>query len=476
MKIVPRLVALAVALLFVAGVVVYFRPDLLPPGRFHPRSLVHWLKGEPLHPWVSTDPGGRYVVRLWDIGWPVFRKDILNYEAYLEYAVQGFTAAHPNVRVEVKLFGLAKDEEYFIQTLALGERPDVISGPFHPWMVRQGMLADLTAFFDDKERAEFLPGALSLMTWEGRVWGYPRWLDLQFILANAVSLHKAGIDPEAVGRDGWTWEQFIAAVEKIKGTGQTPLILNTAGLSGLEILVRSLGGGPPFDASGNLVWAAKEIEPAVALVSTLTKRGIIPSPPSKFQSSMVERFWSGQAAMLGPVDSGLLRHLRERNSGVVGAAPGEKPAVGFDVALLPFPRAKDAPPVYGTVYAAMVLEHEKPDQMKAAADVARYLARTPFPKMTSALQFVSCHKPELAATVSELSVEKGKPGLVRLLGEGVICGLRSELPFNPPVSVGAKKISRAIAAYWDRPTTAERVLQALHKSMTEPLPPPPKKK
>lgn len=469
-----KLLVFLLALSIASAVFIYYRPDIMPPGQWHPRSIVYRWRGSTVHPWVALHSDKKYIVTFWDIRWPVFRRELLDYSGYLDYVVQGFMALYPNVRVETRLFDLSVDEDRLWQAIRVGDLPDVVCGPFDPWLVRMNLLSDLTHFFDDEEKARYVPAALSNVTVDGKIWAFPRWLEPDFFMANAALLRRAGIDLEQISSQGWSWAEFTAAMERLKSSNVTPLILNNSGLRAFDTLVGSLGGRSPFDSRGNLSWSLGDLAPTVSLISDLSKRGITCSPPSELQDAMLEHFWSGRAAVIGPVSSGLLRHVRERQQGLIALPEVEKRSE-VEIAILPVPSSSGGHVVNAGMLSLMVFKSGDPARMRAAAEFARFLATGRFPKITDALQVVSCYLPVTLDTAQALAAKHGKGWIPEHL-RSYARVTQLDTPLSVQTSVNIKKAERALESFWRSPKRPEDLLKAIQDSLRQPLSPPPKKR
>ncbi|MDP2858249.1 MAG: extracellular solute-binding protein [Bacillota bacterium] len=470
-----RVLIAAMLLVAISGTIVYLRPEIVPPGWFHPRYIAHEIKGDRIHPWIATDPGTMYSIILWDSRWPVFRKELYNYEEFMDYVVQGFAAVHPNVRIEVRLFDMTMEGEELRRAIEAGERPDVLAGTFDPQFASAGLLVDLSPFFDETEAARFAPAALEQMTMDGKTYAYPRWFEPQYMIANATALARAGVDIEAIRAYGWTWRDVEAVGPRFKGTNVVPLVLDSTDVQAFETLVRSTGGGGAFDASGNLIWSERDLASLVSVVAGLVKQGTLPSPPSRYRTSSVELFWSGKVALMGPASSGFLRYMRERAAGAIRLPGGEKSTPEFDVAVLPLPHQAEQGTVLGNISSLMVFDQGDRERARIAVELARFLAAWSPSKITDNLQLVSCHAGSMDRSVAGLFVKTGTSWISDALTCGVVLPAAGGPALDTRSSAGAARIAKAVRAFWDRPVAVDKLVQSLHKAMAE-IPPAPKAK
>jgi len=467
MRKVPAVLVSVLLLLAVCGGVVYLRPELAPPGPLHPRYIVHEIRGDRIHPFIATDPHKMYSITLWDVRWPIFRKELYNYDEFVDYMVQGFTAVNPNVRVEIRLFDLATSSDELRSAIEAGERPDVLAGTFDPALAERGLLVDLSPFFDEAEAGRFVPGALAPLVVGGRIYAYPRWFEPQYILANATVLARIGIDLDAIRRNGWTWQDVAGLGARFKSTDVIPLILDTSDPQAFETLVLSAGGGRAFDGQGTLVWSEHDLAPLVSVVGTLMKQGTLPSPPSRYRASQAELFWSGRAALLGPASSGFLRYVRERAGGAVRAPSGESKIPGFDIAVLPLPGKQGGRgELLGSLSSLMVFDCGDRERARIAVDFARFLATWCPTRVTDALQLVSCHTECLDRSLAGLIVKTGTDWISQGLTGGATVQAGPATGLDVRQLQGLSRLAGAVKSFWDRPVPAVKLVESLHKAMT----------
>ena len=475
MRILIFAVFLLFILLLVFGTTAYYKPHIVPPSNWHPKSVVYKTQGVDVQPWTPLEPERKYVIEYWDIKWPVFRKDFLDYEGYLDYVVQGFMALYPNVRVETRLFDLSLDADWLLQAASTGDLPDVVCAPFESWIAERGLLVDLSPFLGLYPPGSFVSACVEANTYQGRFWAFPRWLEPDFMVANRRLLGQVGIDAESICKHGWTWDDFAATAQSLRIPNVTPLILNTSGVRPLEKVVCSLSGRALL-LDGELGWTEYDLARTVELLNTLSRAQIISSPPAKLENAMLEHFWSERAAIIGPVSSGLLRHIRERQESLIILPESEKKARDIEVALLPIPA--DSPEhirFQAGMLSLMVFRSDEPAQMRAAAEFARFLATTDLPKITEALQVVSCYTPLVSDTVDLLRACECKHWISDALASGTGIVLPLDTLFSATTSLKKTRIESVLRAFWQKPSTAEELLEAVRASLEQPLESPTKR-
>ena len=132
-----------------------------------------------------------------------------------------YTAAHPNVKINIT----ALDNEAFKTKLA-ATPPDAYPDLFQSWgggtMAAQadaGLLQDITASIADwKDTVN--PGAMSIYQYKGVQYGIPWDMGMIGFWYNKDLFAKAGITTPPT-----TWDEYLAAITKLKASGVAPLAI-----------------------------------------------------------------------------------------------------------------------------------------------------------------------------------------------------------------------------------------------------------
>ncbi len=135
-----------------------------------------------------------------------------------------FEAANPGVKVEIN--ASLENEAYKAKLPTLlqsKDRPDVIyswAGGVMEDQVKAGFIKDISAAKPDLAKL-VANGPLGAYEIDGKLYGAPLQLSLVGTWYNKDLTDKAGVDMTKIA----TWDDFLAAVKKIKAAGITPLIM-----------------------------------------------------------------------------------------------------------------------------------------------------------------------------------------------------------------------------------------------------------
>ncbi len=140
-----------------------------------------------------------------------------------------FNTAHAaqGVRTEIVFFPDFQYTEKIAIAAAARDLPDVfdLDGPLVARLVDAGLLQPLDAWFDAAERADFLPSIIEQGTIDGRLFALGAFDSATVLYYDRAMLAQAGVTPPP-GDTGWTWDEFVAACEKLKAAGLEPVSLH----------------------------------------------------------------------------------------------------------------------------------------------------------------------------------------------------------------------------------------------------------
>ncbi len=171
----------------------------------------------------SAQDGGARVVTVWAHHG---RPD--EHEA-MQRIVREFNNAHRgDIHVEIEFF---PDRQYpdKVSVAAFSDAlPDVldIDGPFvGPWAA-DDLLLPLDEFVDDALRADMLPSLIEQGTYNGKLWALGAFDSALVVYYNRDILAKIDLEPPGELDKAWTWDEFTAALEKVKPHCTIPLSLH----------------------------------------------------------------------------------------------------------------------------------------------------------------------------------------------------------------------------------------------------------
>jgi raffinose/stachyose/melibiose transport system substrate-binding protein len=141
-------------------------------------------------------------------------------------AMDGYTALHPNVKIELSFYSYQDFSNAMPAALAAGNPPDFVYGdptaPNAPNYVKAGQLVELSQIVADRGWADRLQeGVITFYNplYGGGTYGIPLSAALRGIFYNKTILDKVG------GQLPTTLDEFDALLAKVKAAGYTPLAM-----------------------------------------------------------------------------------------------------------------------------------------------------------------------------------------------------------------------------------------------------------
>ena len=190
-----------------------------------------------------------------------------------------YTAAHPNVTIEITVLENEAFKTKLTTVMQSGEPPDI----FQSWgggvmneYANAGLLQDITPALDADGgawRNTFAPGALGVYAYKGKNYGVPWDMGMIGFWYNKDLFKQAGIDNPPT-----TWTELLDDVKKLKAAGITPIAVGMGdkwpGMHMWAYLVTRLGGKANFEGAllrtgsftdAPFVEAGKKLQELIAL-------------------------------------------------------------------------------------------------------------------------------------------------------------------------------------------------------------------
>ncbi|NLS44383.1 MAG: hypothetical protein GX969_01390 [Firmicutes bacterium] len=343
--------------LIIFVVIVFNRPGLMPPGQYHPRALFSELLGYKVHPWIKVDPARRYTLQVWGTRWPIF-PDGRGYDDLMEEVIMKFRKTYPNVHIEYVLLPLGDIERAIEMAVENSTPPDVCITTFDPSLIGSGLVVPINMFLcgkpkDDIEAtpvADFEPSSLKSVSIHNRLWAWPSWTEVKSWAGNAELLRLVGIDVERIMLYGWSYEDVLAMVNAFKVYGEGVeeryrkygIVLDTTSTHTIDTLMEAGGKGLILSDDNELLWQGEVLRSGLSLLKRIKDAKGFPEPVHTMGEKMLELFWGGRAAVIGPVGPGFLKHVYERQARL---DKGDLPSGGYPVEpiLLPVPHPPGCP-------------------------------------------------------------------------------------------------------------------------------------
>jgi arabinogalactan oligomer/maltooligosaccharide transport system substrate-binding protein len=132
--------------------------------------------------------------------------------------VDAFMDANPDIEVVATQKGFFGVEDDYRTAFVAGNEPQLLRTPRDavPKFANESLIQPVTSDFTQAEQDEFIDTAMSLVTYDGDVWGWPQALDAPAFFFNKHLFEEAGIDTSAITYStSWTWDQFDTYTQDI---------------------------------------------------------------------------------------------------------------------------------------------------------------------------------------------------------------------------------------------------------------------
>lgn len=153
--------------------------------------------------------------------WNWGEEELPGWNKFSEETAKLYMEAHPNVTIEIVPQTQANLYEAFGAALAAKEGADIQNGWDGIWSMMwlwEGGMEPISDYLTKKEMDKIILKENFMA--EGKLWAMPLYLVSTLFIYNKDVFKKVGLDPE---KPPSTWDEFLAACEKIKKAGYAPI-------------------------------------------------------------------------------------------------------------------------------------------------------------------------------------------------------------------------------------------------------------
>jgi multiple sugar transport system substrate-binding protein len=122
--------------------------------------------------------------------------------------IPAFEAANPNIKVAFESAESPDYEDKLYTQAVAGDAPDVFFIWWSAGLMEEGQLLALDDYFDQEYMADYYPGNIVGQTYEGKLYGIPKYVSTVAMAYNKDILDAAGV---AYPDNTWTWDDYLEA-------------------------------------------------------------------------------------------------------------------------------------------------------------------------------------------------------------------------------------------------------------------------
>ena len=233
------------------------------------------------------------------------------------------------------------DHSSKLSTMALsGEAPDIAEVSYGAigTYVEMGVAVDVKPYLPEGALADYDQNALDYMTLDNTLYGLPLYLTIQALGGNRQMMTEAGVDVDKVQAEGWTYEEFLKAIETgTKDDTYGFVFANAAVATGDFVSIFGVGAGITANFTKDLKYAytSENMKTLLSSVETMVSSGWMPNYAVEAGQRLV-MLETGNAMITGKAMPLFENNVNKNNAGI---ATGEavEGSVEVEYAFLPVP-------------------------------------------------------------------------------------------------------------------------------------------
>lgn len=284
-----------------------------------------------------------------------------DYTDLLSGWIADFNKDYPNLHVEV-IPTSWDDHNSKLSTMALsGEAPDIaeISSGVIGTYVEMGVAVNVADYLPKGALGDYDQNALDYMTLDNTLYGLPLYLTIQALGGNKQMLQDAGLDVEKVQAEGWSYDEFLKAIEAGTKDETYGFVFANAGVTTsdfVNIFGVSAGITSHFTNDLKYAYTSENMKNLLTSVETMVASGWMPNYAVEAGQRLV-MLETGNAMITGKAMPLFENNVKKNNAGI---ATGEAVdgSVEVEYVFLPVPTMENvSESCYGTVDGMIMLRN-----------------------------------------------------------------------------------------------------------------------
>ena len=269
-----------------------------------------------------------------------------------------FNALYPNLTLEIEAASWDDRIEKLDTQVNAGSPPDIafLGAEYISKYVDMGVAMDVTPFATPEMLADFDAAPLNYMKNGEGIYGFPAYMEIHGLGGNREYMEAANIDWQNIQKNGWSFEEFAAAVkagagvEGANSTSEFGLVFATTGSTTknyLEIFAKNAGIPEAFDMDHKYAYTSKNFLSVLEGVEQLIANGANLSATAGERWNM---FLTGKTTFTG---KGLatFEKMGKDNNAKIEANDGTavEGSIPLEYIVMPVPTTNGADPAYFAV-------------------------------------------------------------------------------------------------------------------------------
>lgn len=378
---------------------------------------------------------------------------------------------HPNITVEV-IETSWDDHNSKLSTMALaGEAPDISEIAYSALgsYVEMGVTVDISKYVD---LSDYDDNAVGYMTLEDTVYGLPLYVTIQALGGNKAMLEEAGVDVAKVQSEGWTYEEFLAAIQAGTKDGTFGFVFANQGVTTSDF-INIFGGAAgltnAFTDDLKYAFTSQNMLNLLNAISEIISSGAMPNY-TVAAGDRLKMLQKGETMVTGKAMP-LFENNCRTSSEAAKAGPTEEGFIEMEYVFLPVPHMEGvAPACYGQVDGLLPFmnSNSTEEHLQNVCDFMNFLC--------SGARVAALDNTLLLPCVSETGREAQKSAeIVQSEGNATAAAYGISLVVTPPAGITAEQSSNAsqimnevivpkLEALIAGEATAEEVYQAIREA------------
>ncbi|GAB6098591.1 hypothetical protein JCM16358_04700 [Halanaerocella petrolearia] len=295
-------------LLFIGGFLLIFS---ISAGVTYYFKFYH-QSGFSIDPQVEIDSENEYQITYWD--YPLFIGQDNKYHKFLQKSIAEFNNRYPNININYKLLSFLKGRKKLNQALEIGSPPDIYHGVFGRKLIDSKLQIPVSLFLSQEKKANYSSLAKNAFSYQEQIWGLPNWLLPEVWVGNKSLLTKGDLDVKGITRQGWTIDQLLEVVTKLKELDKdNNIIFNPYNGRLLQQLLTIRGRDNLVSQEKTLAITTEDLESIFQMLDKLQEKNAFPRNKAKMNKRLLSNLWANKAGIIAPVNMWLLNSLYQQS-------------------------------------------------------------------------------------------------------------------------------------------------------------------